>query len=423
MISNGCGTPSNFGMTSGLHRRMGSFSLPAITLGPSVGTAASHLAWAHDVIGSKFFYALGYNVPQNYIVYFDEEQLELGKEVQLKDQLGRAHPMNGRDLTELIMHVGRGKDGRYRGTASLLLSGQPVKEFRYYGIRKDDPNDVVPHEHRRDLRGLSVFCAWLNHDDSRAINTLDMLVEEGGVKFLKHYLIDFGSILGSASNGPNSAHSGFGYLFEPRPAAAQFFSFGLYVPRWARAKYPHIPSVGTFEADAFDAEKWVAEYRNSAFSNRLPDDGFWGAKQVMAFTDEQIRAIVKTGQYSDPRAEPYLAECLIKRRDKIGRAFFSSVLPLDKFEVRDGRLVFEDLEVKHKFVASRNYTVEWSVFDNEKETTAPIAGETSLQAPAGRIPEGGYLAATIHGGDKKSVTAYVRKRGGRLSVVGLDRTW
>ena len=30
---------------------------------------------AADVIGSKLFYALGYNTPENYIVYFRREQL------------------------------------------------------------------------------------------------------------------------------------------------------------------------------------------------------------------------------------------------------------------------------------------------------------------------------------------------------------
>ena len=37
--------------------------------------ANPEMASAADVIGSKFFHALGYNVPENYIVRFTREQL------------------------------------------------------------------------------------------------------------------------------------------------------------------------------------------------------------------------------------------------------------------------------------------------------------------------------------------------------------
>ena len=62
------------------------------------------------------------------------------------------------------------------------------------------PTTSVPHEHRRELRGNRVFAAWLNHDDSRAGNSLDMLVEDQtGVSLVKHYMFDFGSSLGSGT--------------------------------------------------------------------------------------------------------------------------------------------------------------------------------------------------------------------------------
>ena len=54
----------------------------------------------------------------------------------------------------------------------------------------------------------------------------------------------------------------------------------------------------------------------------------------MAFTDEDIRAIVSTGQYSDPAAADWLARCLIERRNRIGRAYLGRVLPLDNSESR-----------------------------------------------------------------------------------------
>ncbi len=112
---------------------------------------------------------------------------------------------------------------------------------------------------------------------------------------------------------------------------AKTFSGGLYSPGWERARYP-VP----------------------AFFYRLPDDEFWAAKQVMAFDDEQVRAMVNTGAFTDPRAADYTTRTLIQRRDMIGRMFFGKVLPLDRFEVRAGGLIFEDLAVKHGFHAPRN---------------------------------------------------------------------
>lgn len=379
------------------------------------------LATGADIISSKLFHALGYHVPENYPVHFTEEQLKLGDDVQLRDALGQPRKMTGRDLIELLVNVPQGEDRRYRGLASRLLRGRPVGPFRYWGTRTDDPNDVVRHEHRRDLRGLSVFCAWLNHDDSRSINTLDMLAEDGGVKHIVHHLVDFGSTVGSASSGPNSPRSGGEYLFSTKEALKQFVTLGIWVPKWARAKYPDLPPVGRFESKVFDPVTWVPEYPNPAFTNALPTDSFWAAKQVMAFTDEQIRAIVKTAENSDPRAEEYIVAALIERRDKIGRAFFKQVLPLDRFAVKDGELVFEDLEKKHGFIASREYKTQWFAFDNQTEQKTPVPG-ASFRIPP--VAENGYVAVEISSAQpKQTVTVYLRKRGGQMQVVGIDRTW
>lgn len=89
--------------------------------------------------------------------------------------------------------------------------------LQVYGTRPDDPNDIFPHEHRRELRGLRAFSAWLNHDDSRSVNTLDTLVEVEGRRVLRHHLIDFGSTLGSASVTAQKPRAGNKYIWEARP--------------------------------------------------------------------------------------------------------------------------------------------------------------------------------------------------------------
>ena len=384
------------------------------------------MATGADVMGAAFFHALGYNVPENYLVTFDEDQLVVAKGAMLRDAKGSERPISSRDVTEILLKVPRDAEGRLRAVASYFLKGKILGSFRFHGTRSDDPNDVVPHEHRRDLRGLFVFSAWLGRNDAKSLNALDTLVEENGLKYVKHHLIDFGSAFGSAAIGEPTARAGNAYLYEFKPAVLQILTLGLYVPRWARAKYRKSPSLGLFDYRTFEPEKWKPNYPITAFRNRLPDDTFWAAKKVMSFTDEQIRAIVKLAQYSDPEAEAWLAKCLIERRNRVGKTYFGRVLPLDRFRVNRNRLEFEDLEIKYGFVASRDYTAQWSHFDNDSEKHTAIDGATSLMLP-GQVQtaeKGSYFAASIQGEDEaKTVTVYIRKQSGGYKVVGIDRTW
>jgi hypothetical protein len=321
---------------------------------------------------------------------------------------------------EILLQVPVQEDGSYRATASLYLPGKPVGPHRYHGTRRDDPNDIVPHEHRRDLRGLRVFAAWLGHDDSRAINSLDMLDTRDGVPFVKHYLIDFGSLLGSASDGPNSPRSGNVPFFSWRESAREFFTLGLYVPRWARAKYPDYKSVGRLEYERFEAAQWTPEYHNPAFANLLPEDAFWAARQVLAFTDEQIRALVKTGQFSDPRAEAWVAECLIKRRDKVGQAFLNQVLPLDFFQIENGQLIFVDLSAKYGLGENGPFNIVWATFDNARGAAQTITTAAGPQIPTTTT---GFLQATITGKDQQRIVrVYLRERDGKYDLVGVERS-
>lgn len=381
------------------------------------------LATGADQIASKLFYALGYHVPENYVVFFSPDILQLGEDVTVSDRAGRKRKMTGRDLAEILMRVHKGRDGRYRATASLAVPGQPIGPYRYFGARSDDPNDVVPHEHRRDLRGMHLACAWVNHDDSRSINTFDVLTEGPGGRHVKHYQLDFGSTLGSGSDKVNSPRSGGEYLFGWKDAALQLVSLGLAVPQWTRARFPDLPAVGRFESAAFDPERWVPEYPNPAFRNRLPDDEFWMARQIVNIRDGEIRAVVDSAQYSDPRAADWVAGRLIERRDKIGRAAFAKVLPLDRFAIEGGRLEWTDVAASHGLGAPLEVTLRWESFDNEDETGAALPGAASPELPP--MEHDGYWRAVLASPARpgQAVLVYVRKRGDALDVVGVERTW
>jgi hypothetical protein len=376
-----------------------------------------------DVMGTRFFYALGYFTPENYLVYFTPDQLKVDAKTTFVDHRGVERQMLQSDIGDVLDKLPKDARGRYRAVASYFLQGKPAGPFRYFGTRTDDPNDIVPHEHRRDLRGLRVFAAWVNHNDSKSLNSLDMLVEENGAKFLKHHLIDFSAVFGAEAFEPKSPRAGYVPLFDWTSSAKEFFTLGLYVPAYAwRARHPYAKEVGRLESKVFDPETWVSNYYNPAFANALPDDEFWAAKQVMAFTEPEVRAMVRTAEYSSEEGTEYLIRSLMQRREKIGRAFFSAVLPLDNFTVENGRLKFDDLGVRYGFHTPRNYQYSWSRFNNDTESRTPMSSATSEAVPSDF--NDGYAVVEIRTEDpKKVVDVYVRRRGARTEVVGIERRW
>ncbi|MBA3976306.1 MAG: hypothetical protein C0504_19025 [Candidatus Solibacter sp.] len=411
--------PKSGGATPGFWIKDGAGGVYLLKFDPS---DHPELASAADQISSRIFHALGYHVPDNYVVEFAGARLELSPEARIKEANGQRRRMTQDDVRAILGRAARNASGQYRATASRAVEGAPIGAYRYHGTRTDDVNDIVPHEHRRDLRGMRLAAAWIDHDDSRAINTMDMLVEEDGLRYVKHYQMDFGSTLGSASYKPKSARSGGEYLFDWRNAIVQFVTLGALVPEWARARYPNIPSIGRFESERFSPEKWVPEYPNPAFMNALADDDFWMAKQIMALTDEDLRAIVESARYSDPGAPVYMTECLIRRRDKIGRHAFERVLPLDRFVVSGGRLQWQDLSARHGFGGAGPVRVEWFEFNNATGAAAP------LQAPEGAwLPEAGgpYLLAQLRQRTRPShtISVYLRRNEASVEVVGVEHQW
>jgi hypothetical protein len=385
------------------------------------------LASAADVIGSKLYYAFGYNTPENYIAYFRRDQLSLSESATWRDREGKKHALTARQIDAWLKAQPKNGEGQYRALASRLVAGKVVGPFEFGGTRSDDPNDVVPHQDRRELRGMNVFASWLNDTDAKAINTLDSLVDEGGVTFVKHYRIDWGASLGSDSVRPKDVRRGHEYAIDPSSIGVESLTFGFYLPKWMRASYPSFRGVGTFDYQSFDPLHWKSNYPVTPFMLMDGQDAFWAAKQVMSFSDAEIRAIVATGRYSDPRATHWVTECLIKRRGMIGKAWLSRGLALDNFRVEAGRLRYDDLAWKYEIGPERSYRIEWAAFDNSAGEKRPAgAGEDSWMVPRRVGEQTGYLAAVIRppatetGG--ANVTVYLRRTADGWDVVGLDRT-
>ena len=211
---------------------------------PEGGTGAVEIA-------TKLFWALGYNQVETFITTFDPARAEIDPKATIKRPSGARTPFTRDDLTRVLEHAARNADGTYRVSAGALLPGKVLGPFRYSGTRSDDPNDVVPHEHRRELRAIRVFGAWTNLVDWKAGNTLDVLVEKDGRTVVKHYLQDVGSTFGMANN-PHEYDMGWEYFYEQAPSRRRFYSFGFALSPWQTVPYTEYPSIGFFQGDRFE---------------------------------------------------------------------------------------------------------------------------------------------------------------------------
>ena len=156
-----------------------------------------HAATAAVAVAIRLFWALGYNQIESYISHIDPQQLGVDPNGTISQRPGARRRLKMGDVEAVLRRAAPEPDGTYRIIAGRVVPGKVVGPFKYYGTRPDDPNDLVPHEHRRSLRALKVFGAWTNLVDMKAGNTLDTVVEDKGRHVVRHYLQDVGSTFGT----------------------------------------------------------------------------------------------------------------------------------------------------------------------------------------------------------------------------------
>jgi hypothetical protein len=386
-------------------------------------------------VATRLFWALGYNQVETHLATIRREDVVISADATIRAH-GKRRRFTEGDLEDVFDRAHRNDDGSYRVSAGRAVPGRPVGGFKYYGTRPDDPNDVVPHEHRRELRALQVFGAWTNLVDMKAGNTLDTVVTEGNRSVVRHYLQDVGSTFGTGALAPRDGDEGYEYLYEGGAMAKRLFTFGLALSPWQTVDYQEHPQIGRFEGEQFEPEEWKPRVPVAALQRIRPDDELWAALRVMAVSDDLIRAAVKTGGYTDPAAEAMLADILIERRDKIGRVYFAKLNPLARFTLSEsGGLNFENKAVRAKLAEApkKGYQATWSRFDNATRASqpigsSPVSSTEGVQAPAD-LPraDGTYIKVSIsaveppHASWAKPVDVYFKRAGNAWRLVGVDR--
>lgn len=392
---------------------------------------------AHLVV-SRVLWACGYRVPDDRLVHFLPSELILGPKSVVVDEFGHSRPMTAADLAKGLAGVDRQPGKPIRALTSRFVPGKVVGGFSPTGRRSDDANDRVPHQDRRELRGLEPIVAWLGHTDIKEGNTIDTWVADPGdprVHYLVHYLIDFGKALGNMAEIGRNVRSGFAYRFDWGYALRSFFTLGLYPNQWDRLRAPKLRGVGLFESQSYDPSTYVPNQPFAPFFAMDRADGFWGAKLIMRFSPADVRATVDAGGFTDPRAVDYLVRTLIARQRKTARYWFGRITPADQPVAETTpsgvRVCFSDLMRRYALDDGRPlvYQVGARDFDGRP---LPVSGRPQAGA-GGRVcspsiapprSHGGYFILSIRkrvGGDTLPPVR-VHVGGSPARVLGIERS-
>jgi hypothetical protein len=395
-------------------------------------------ASAGDVIGSRVYYAAGFSTPCNQVVWFSPSILTIAPTAMAEAADGKRHHMTAKDLDRIFVQAARGKSGVLRAGASRLFDEKPLGPWTYDGLRSDDPNDVVPHEDRRELRGSYVLAAWLDHVDARDQNTLSLWHRLSGSQgYVSHAFIDWGDCLGLFWDIrlTQMVRRGHSYLFDLPQIAADYITFGAVRRVWEGARLgPAGLPLGFFDIARFQADNWKPSYPNPAFSRRDEADCAWMARVIAHFSDEMLEAIVHEARLSNPLMQRELLATLRGRRDKLTSRFFARTSPLawPSIELAGAaaeRLCVSDLAVRANTVlqASRGYSAELTASDGLRsaklDVQRPAADRICVDLPSAG-PARPTVEFSVIGGEAQRLKALIhlyRARHGNYRVAGLER--
>lgn len=385
--------------------------------------AFPELSSAAELISTKILWAAGYNVPENYLGICNLRWLQLSPRATTGGEYGEEVPLNKSRLAAILAHVNPLPDGTVRALFSRIVPGTVLGPGSYRGVRAGDPNDKIPHQHRRSLRGLWLFSAWLNNTDTRDANTLDVFVPTGGgLGYVQHYLLDFGDALGAAGVRPKYIGEGYVHRVDWDAIFGQLLSLGLYYPYWLPVRRAPFRSVGVFEAEVFEPSSWRPNLPNPAFDAATELDTYWAGSIIARFTPEILRAIVARAGYSEPGAADYLLEVLLRRRLKVLRHAFEPVLALDDPSARGFTVTMTDLEHEAGLIDGAAAVLSWSLRAGDRELASGQAAgpRFDLQQALGARPSFADLVIRRARGGP-ALVLHLRVLEDGVLPVGLER--
>ena len=345
-------------------------------------------------IASRLYHAAGYWAPCASVVHVRPAIFTLTPGLTISTDQGAPRAFDAAALAQLFASA-PSRGGLVRVVASRALPGQELGPFRYEGTRGDDPNDVVAHEDRRDLRGARVLAAWLDHGGASEQSTRDAWIAErddaplSSPGIVRHYQVGLDDCFGrEADDDAASRRTGHADSLDFAQGTRDFLTLGVPEQPWDRAKRSADGDVfGYFSARDFAPGLSRGDHPNPAFSRMLEGDGAWAARAIARFTPELIEAAVRAGDFTLARHTEFLVEQLLLRQKAVLRRYFAQLSSITDLRVSGEDLCGNDL-------ARSTATFGDGAFSYRARTYAG-AELASLSRPAVRPGAGGEVCLTV----------------------------
>jgi hypothetical protein len=312
---------------------------------------------AASVIGAAAYHAVGFHTSCEQVMYVKPSIFKLAPGLTVKNNSGLEKKFDKAALDTILERTSK-RGGLLRLTASAWLPGHLIGPFRYTGTRADDPNDVIPHDNRRELRGARLLAAWLDHFDSREQNSMDSWItsvpgapDDSSPGFVRHYYLDTSDCLGSEWDWePISKRLGLSYVVDWGDMGFDFVTLGIPTRPWETVeRSPDHIKFGFYNVKDFVPEDWKNEYPNAAFSRMTEHDGAWMTRILARFTPEMVHALAVMGNFTDPSDTEYMSAMMEGRLEKILERYLTRLSPVTDVHLEAGdQLCAVDLaEARH----------------------------------------------------------------------------
>ncbi|HEY5950149.1 MAG TPA: hypothetical protein VIV40_31855 [Kofleriaceae bacterium] len=374
-----------------------------------------------DFIGARVHYAAGFNTACTRIIYIQPSAFSISPKAKAENFVGDKVPFTPEMLKKVLDYGVKRSDGAVRGGLSQFLPGKPLGPWRDFGVRPDDPNDIIPHEDRRELRGSYILGALLSHYDAREQNSMDMWEAPGDDKpgYVKHFQLDFGDCLGSMSGWDRvTRRRGHVYEVEWPTAFVELVTFGLLPRPWRDPKMsPAGLTLGYYKAEPFDPEHYRTAYPFGPYARMTEADAAWGARILARITPEMIRALVASAELTDKLVERELVAALVGRREKLLQRYLTRLSPLARPRVDTGRLCVTDARIEGGLAVRGALTAQQA-----GRALAIERGRNAAESCVGPLPTSDdYTVVELRADGTHPLRVHLYKQDGAYQVAGIDR--